>query len=67
MHLFDVVDLCLDDCLHVGDSAIFATGVLIVILLILTHVASTHLRILSNQLILELGKQVIVAHREVLN
>ena len=67
MHLFDVVDLSLDDSLHVGDSAIFATGVLIIILLILAHVTSAHLCILSDQLILELGKQVIVAHREVLN
>ena len=67
IELLNVVNLALDGCVHLCNPVVFSAGVLVVVVLILSHVASTHLCILSNELISELSIDLVVAQTEVLN
>jgi len=67
LKLCDIINLCFDGHIHLMDAVVSATCVLIEVVLILAHVAATHLCVFLNKLLVEISVNFIVYYIEILN
>ena len=60
LKLINVLDLCLDRCIHFSNFVIFSACVLVIVTLELSHVAPTHLCILHHELLVKLSIKLVI-------
>ena len=65
--LLDIVALVLDGHMHLGHTIISPCCVLIVVVLVLAHIAASHLGVLSHEFLVEVGVELVVDDVVVLN